>query len=533
MDQQKSFKQQLIRDFMMPFTLVLVISIVIIGGLVALSKRSQEQVAEDSSLHLARSVLEDIERRLADQLLDYSYWDQAVENLVTHFNANWADNNVGIYMNQRFDISSSYVLDGDNIAIYGMKDGNRTSENPFERFQGGLEDIVKRARLTNPTEPPVTASGYVTDGNDIHIAAASVLTRFPETEDESEIIATDSVLIYVRSFNKRLLAELSHNYLLNDLRTITDAENIATVGLPLFADNGMPIGFLTWRLDSPARKMMTWLLPLIVVVMMVFAATSYIFFKRMQRTAETLYQAKEEAESASKQKSKFLSSMSHEFRTPLNAILGFSDLMRKQKFGPLGSERYEEYAEFVHSSGQHMLTLVNDVLDMAAIEAGRHPIIKEPVHIHPMIEKCIQTVRPMADEKSLMLNTAFPENLPRIVVDRRSFIQIVLNALSNAIKFTKHDGHISISANFSDDSVTIVIVDTGIGIPAHIIPHITKPFAQGHSNSNVTQDGTGLGLSIAKSLIDANEGILAIESEVGTGTSLYITFPAERQNAPA
>ncbi len=527
MDHQTQFKQQLIRDFMVPFTLVLVVSVILIGGLVALSKRSQERVAEESSLHLARSVLEDMERRLADQLLDYSYWDDAVENLVTHFDPNWADNNVGIYMNQRFEISASYVLDQNNTPIYGMDAGNRTNENPFQRFQGGLEDIVDRARQTDPTKPPVTASGYVTDGNDIHIAGASVLTRFPDGDDQSQVIATRSVLIYVRSFDKRLLAELSHNYLLKDLRTITDPENIATVGLPLYADNGMPIGFLTWRLDSPARKMMTWLLPLIVGVMLVFAATSYIFFKRMQRTAETLYNAKEEAESASKQKSKFLSSMSHEFRTPLNAILGFSDLMRRQKFGPLGSERYEQYAEFVHSSGQHMLTLVNDVLDMAAIEAGRHPIIKEPVHIQPLIQKSIQTVQPMADAKKLSLTASFPENLPKIVVDRRSFVQVILNALSNSIKFTKHGGFISVSADQTGQWVTIAIVDTGIGIPAHIIPHITKPFAQGHSNSNVTQDGTGLGLSIAKSLIEANDGMLSIESEVGKGTSLFITFPTE------
>ena len=514
---------------MVPFTVILAVSVILIGGLITFSKRSQEQVAEESSLHLTKSVMEDIERRLKDQLLDYSYWDEAVENLVTNLSLAWADNNIGIYMFDRFGISASYVLDGNNIPIYGMENGNQTNQNPFNRFKGGLEDIVKRARETDPYKPPVPTSGYVTDGNDMHIVAASVLTRFPDNDLGKQKIATDSVLVYIRSLDKQLLSELSRNYLLNDLRTVTHEDNIATVALPLTADNGMPLGFLTWKIDSPARNMMTWLLPLTVGVILLFATTTYVFFQRMQRTAETLYLAKEEAESASRQKSKFLSSMSHEFRTPLNAILGFSDLIRQQKFGPLGSDRYEMYAEFVHNSGEHMLTLVNDVLDMAAIEAGRHPIIKEAIDVQPVLQKCIQTIQPLADEKGIAPHLKFEPNLQNILVDKRSFVQIILNALSNAIKFTKHGGTITVSAELSDQSVTIKIIDTGIGIPEHIIPHVTKPFTQGHTNSNLAQDGTGLGLSIAKSLIEANDGKLSIESEVGKGTCLCIIFPVAGQ----
>ena len=194
MVQRDSSTRPVVRGILFPFFLVLVISVFIIGGLVVLTQRSQDRIAIQDSVHLAQSVLRDIQRRLADQLLDYSYWDQAVENLVRSFDGEWADRNVGIYMNTRFDIASSYVLDAENSVVYGMDKGKRSDANPFQRFEGGLDDLVAIARQSPKNEPPVPATGLLWDGETAHIVAVSVLTDFNDEPGDISAIATTPII---------------------------------------------------------------------------------------------------------------------------------------------------------------------------------------------------------------------------------------------------------------------------------------------------------------------------------------------------
>ena len=245
-----------------------------------------------------------------------------------------------------------------------------------------------------------------------------------------------------------------------------------------------------------------------------------------QRMAEDARdEAFREAELANKSKSEFLATMSHEFRTPLNAILGFSDVMRSQFFGPLGSDNYIEYANDIHVSGEHMLALVNDVLDIAAIEAGKRPFTKEPCALDNLIKGTIRSVEQAAKKGGLSLTSDIPVDLPVLYADVRSIRQIFLNLLSNAIKFTNSHGEVKISARASEQELFVKISDTGIGIPADKLPDITKPFSQLHTNPHTTQIGTGLGLSIVVSLVEAHDGELDIKSGVGVGTTVTVAFP--------
>ncbi len=232
-----------------------------------------------------------------------------------------------------------------------------------------------------------------------------------------------------------------------------------------------------------------------------------------------------EAEQANKTKSKFLATMSHEFRTPLNAILGFSDVMRTQYFGPLGSESYIEYANDIHISGEHMLDLVNDVLDIAAIEAGKRKFVKEPCAIGDLLKGCLRNVEQAAHKNELELSADIPEDLPVIQADIRSVRQIFLNLLSNAIKFTPSKGSIFVSAMTTEQEMIVRIKDTGIGIPADKLPEITQPFSQLHCNPHTTQVGTGLGLSIVETLVNTHNGTLKLESEIKKGTTVTVTLP--------
>lgn len=232
-----------------------------------------------------------------------------------------------------------------------------------------------------------------------------------------------------------------------------------------------------------------------------------------------------DAERANQAKSEFLATMSHEFRTPLNAILGFSEMLRGQYFGPLGGDKYTDYAEDIYSSGEHMLALVNDMLDIAAIEAGKRPMTNQDVHIPEIVDECLRAVEKTAQEGQIKIHSDIVKPCPTLYADQRSIRQIILNVLSNAVKFTEHGGEVNIRVMDQSKLVVIQISDTGIGIPTDKLPTVTDPFSQTHTNPHIAQKGTGLGLSIVKSLVEAHHGTLDITSELGVGTTVTVAIP--------
>ncbi len=240
---------------------------------------------------------------------------------------------------------------------------------------------------------------------------------------------------------------------------------------------------------------------------------------------EAMRDALSEAEEATRAKSQFIATMSHEFRTPLNAILGFSEMLRSEYFGPLGADSYKEYAGSIHDSGQHLLSLVNDILDIAAIEAGKRSLQREEFDITEVLRECMRSVERMAADREVDLVMDIPEILPPLTADRKAMAQIFLNIMANAVKFTEQGGGVWISARADSDALTICVADNGVGISGDLLPRVTEPFSKGQSNPHVAESGTGLGLSIVKSLVDAHGGELSISSTAGQGTEVYITLP--------
>jgi PAS domain S-box-containing protein len=242
-------------------------------------------------------------------------------------------------------------------------------------------------------------------------------------------------------------------------------------------------------------------------------------------TEKSLREATESAIEANRAKSQFLATMSHEFRTPLNAILGFSQLLGDEIFGPLGDKRYKGYADNIRDSGELMLALVNDVLDISAIEAGKRLMVMEPVDVRSLINDCVRTFATMAEDKDITVNTEMPSGLEPLTADRRALVQIFLNLLSNAIKFTEPGGTVLIKVTLETGNLMISVTDTGIGIPEKALETVTDPFTRSHSNPHLSQTGTGLGLSIVKSLAEAHGGHLEIDSKTGRGTTATVSLP--------
>jgi len=233
---------------------------------------------------------------------------------------------------------------------------------------------------------------------------------------------------------------------------------------------------------------------------------------------------KTRAEEANQAKSKFLANMSHELRTPLNAIIGFSEIMGSGMFGPLGADRYTEYCRDIHSSGQYLLDVINDVLDMSKIEAGRMRLDRERLSLEQMLSDSMRVVANRAAEKKLALNLEVEPDVA-FDADRRACKQIVLNLLSNAVKFTPDGGRVDVHGRARGDCVVIAIDDSGIGIPRDALKRLGRPFEQVESQLTKSHQGSGLGLAIAKSLVELHGGHMRIRSRPGEGTLVVVRVP--------
>ncbi len=253
--------------------------------------------------------------------------------------------------------------------------------------------------------------------------------------------------------------------------------------------------------------------------------------KELGKTKERLEDAKNQAalartraEEASRSKTEFLANMSHELRTPLNAIIGFSEIMQNEMFGALGDPRYKEYMKDIWTSGQHLLQLISDILDMSKIEAGKMSLSYERVFPHELAEQCARLIRARAKSAELVFDVVLSD-MPEIMADPRALKQVLLNLLSNAVKFTKPGGSVELRGRGDETGVTFEVADTGVGIAKAHMGRLGRPFEQIESHRAKTHPGAGLGLALSKTLTELHGGVLVIESELNVGTTVSVWIP--------
>ena len=251
--------------------------------------------------------------------------------------------------------------------------------------------------------------------------------------------------------------------------------------------------------------------------------------QNLAETLRALIVAKEQADFANRSKSEFLANMSHELRTPLNAIIGFAEIIKDQMFGPAGNPQYVDYAKDIYDSGQLLLSLINDILDMSKIEAGKRALSESNLDIDAIAQSVSRLVAARAVEGRVKVSLHIPADFPMLRGEEKALKQILTNLLTNAVKFTAEGGGVTLSAMIDEQGrMKLCVIDSGIGIAEKDIPVALAPFGQIESALSRKHQGTGLGLPLTKALVELHGGMLYITSELGIGTTVTVLFPKER-----
>ena len=519
---------------------LLALSLAMTLGTVLWSAYRQDEIVIQDSRHLAVSVLDILQSNLESTLTDYTYWTEAYENTVETFNVTWFDENYGDwpYLRENFGVTATLVIDPDDHVLRHLHEAPVVAHDRIEavdhHIDGGLSDLIRAARRA-VDGAFVPAGGLVQEGGQIYLAAARVI--HPHTEDlmrQAAITPENAyVAVFLRQIDDDVLQSMAADFGLNGLTQITDETSFDGATLPLRAVNGETFGALAWQVDRPSRHVCRVVLPALLTVILCIAALSMYVLRSMRRGQTDLLQSMQRAESADRTKTEFLANMSHELRTPLNAIIGFSESMRLEMFGPLGHEKYAEYNELIYESGQHLLSIVNDILELSKIESGQHSLNESEFSLREAAESACRLVKSRADEKKIEIITKTSSNLPQINADERATKQILLNLLSNSIKFTPKGGRIFLQLfrNARGD-IQIILSDTGIGIPKEHLGLVFRPFHQVAESLSRSEGGAGLGLPLVASLVAEHDGNIRISSEVNRGTTVVITFPRHRVVSP-
>ncbi len=514
-----------------PVLLALVAALAFVLWLVDRAADRLDAEAAAYGQRLARTFVEQNLGRLEEMTYDNAWWDPAVANLVTTPDAFWASENVGRYWHETFGLKASFVVDPQGETVFAFLEGVQ-SETPAKAMLGSALPALLKAARAGADEAPGSASAVVETPGGLALVGLSLLTpenvqaAFPEPAQRSALIA-------VRSLDAAFLAKAAVQFQLDQLGFQPPAATPHRGGasFDLRGAEGELVARLTWRPAHPGDRLRDSLILPMAGVGAVVVGLFGLFVWLSHRVATRLNAARLAAEGASEAKSRFLANMSHELRTPLNAILGFSELIKLGRAAPDGDDRQLEYGEAIHQSGQHLLDLIEDILDLSKIESGRQELRLAPLDVGAALAEVRNGLAPVLAARGHTVGLEVPEGLPQLVADPRAVRQILYNLLSNAAKFTPEHGTLVIGACLaSGEGIELFVRDNGIGMALEDLARVRLPFEQVADPRGIaTSGGTGLGLSIVEGLASLHGGSLHLDSVPGHGTRAAVVLPLEPQ----
>ncbi|MDP6833387.1 MAG: ATP-binding protein [Alphaproteobacteria bacterium] len=513
---------------------LLLISLALTVALLLWFAQSQDKIALANSRHLADTALKVQLQALPKINTDYTWWDEAYQKTVEAFDPEWFDENFADaeYFANTFGITGSFIVDPNNRMLRHMRASEIVPDAHLMEtagyFSGGINELLNGARQIVDDEFVATMGFVILDGQPYFATARAIHPHTEELLAKAAVTPANAFIsVMLRPLDAALLQTVADDFGLPHLRLVetSDAAGI----WPLHTVNGQNIGALTWRADRPSIYIMNVILPGLLAVILCIGALGWFVLNGLRRGQAQILLAAQQAHMADRSKSEFLANMSHELRTPLNAIIGFSEMMRNETLGPIGNESYREYSGNILDSGQHLLDIINDVLDLSKVEAGKFTLEETEVDLGSMIASLCHIVEPRAREKRIELNISVPPDLPAVMADSRSLKQILVNLLSNAVKFTPDGGKIGVHvAHNSTGEVAFAVSDTGHGVPQDQLALVMQPFHRVAGTLTSSESGTGLGLPLSASLVQLHGGEMRFESEVNQGTTVSVTLPKDR-----
>ena len=540
-----------------PFGLLLVALVTALASILYLSADRHNQIVRTGSQRVAMGAIETMAEYLEKSVMDYAFWNDTVKNVIEDFDSQWADDNIGNWTFQNLSIDAALVFDSAERPLYGAIRGKSLPPMAVLKTLGqdALVPLIESVRAApgKPGERSATPSAFLLVDGVPHLAAVAAI-KFEKAVVGRPDPGPQGFLVFTQELSAQKLEELERRLQFENLRFSPAKTSDDRATLALRTGDNRIIGMLAWDVEQPGTEM---LVNLSIPLAITFAVTGFLavlIVLRIRRAARTLelnhlelatqrnalasaYESveiqrrieadlREKATEANRAKSLFLAHMSHEFRTPLNAIIGFSEFVLINPNNVLKEAKTREYVADIHQSGRQLLSLINDVLDLAKIESGKREMHDEELDLDALVLECIRVLKPQISRKLLEV-----QNVPSriaLIVDGRSMRQILTNLLSNAVKFTNQGGRITIATEHQVDGFAITVTDTGCGIAPTDIEKVLQPFGQVDTAVNRTTSGTGLGLSIVQKLIEMHGGNLKIDSEPGRGTRVTVVLPSSR-----
>ncbi|CAN5512790.1 hypothetical protein BH10PSE4_BH10PSE4_31510 [soil metagenome] len=479
--------------------------------------------------------------RMTREITSATVWDDAVKAFAGTVDEAWADVNFGEYYNRYFSHDLTFVVRGDRV-IYGSVGGIRTGARALGTLPRDASELIGRvqvlaapihARGDSRLEAVSTAAGLVRSGDEIYLVVASdILAETPQTAARDR--QAPAVVVSARRAGSAYVRGLRQDLGIEGL-TLTDRASANLVTVPLRDAKGRTIGAATWPPTDPGMSLLRRAAPWIAAVFIGLAACAGVLFlrvgdalRRLEASRKALIEAKEAADAASVAKTQFLAMMSHEIRTPLNGVLGMTQVMQADELP--GKQR--ERLKVVTTSGQALLGLLNDILDMARLEGGKLQLQAEPFVVEDLVNDACALFAGAASSKGIDL---FCEVAPACrgqwIGDPVRLRQVLSNLIANAVKFTR-EGRISILVVTAVGGLRFEIEDTGLGIAPEDLPRLFKMFSQVDESTTRQHDGPGLGLAISRELVGLMGGTMGVQSTQGSGSRFHFEAPFPRAERP-
>ncbi|WP_051244781.1 sensor histidine kinase [Thalassobaculum salexigens] len=523
----------------MPVIGLIAVLVIAVFAVAWLAADTQDRQAVSAMRHTVGSIVDGNRRELGGWTADYAYWDAFVEHVVVEPDPVWIEGNVGLYARENLAVDVTLVIDGSNEPYVISAAEDLDVEGDLLTLPPALVDLARAARggagpLEMRPEPQQT---YIRLDDTVFMAAAAV-AKWESKPDLPARKGGPVVLMYLRQIDETMLAQFGADYMINGL-TLAPAFDPKGAAFDLIGMDGRSVAQLAWINPTPGTEFLRSLrIPMVVILAIAALFLAWIFvrlravFRKFVANQEALIQrtealriARDEADRANRAKTEFLAQMSHDLRTPLNAILGFSEVIALQTFGSdaAAAVRYRDYARQIHTGGDHLRSLIDSILDVARLDAGRYELRSETVSLDEAIETCLSLLKDTLEAKALKITA--PSSGLSVWADPNALEQILLNLVGNAVKYTQAGGAIAIGASRTPSGIAVAISDTGRGMSQADVASAFELFSRGGAGPGTTTEGAGIGLSIVKRLIDLHEGTVRIDSAPNLGTTVTFVLP--------